>query len=170
MDYAEGIKLTDPRRMAIYFAKYGTSGGKEYQHQVPREWCTTVLVCDGCGSEYDDRDECPDCGSVEAELVEHGTGPGRFWGYRGLAPVLAIRQVSPDIGVQAGRLLRRWYRAKRLTKTVIVERVERSTGRIYTRQTRTRKQLFKHSRGFATVNDGPAFAAHLARNLSPTTS
>ena len=26
-DYAEGIKLTDPRRMALYFAKYGAAGG-----------------------------------------------------------------------------------------------------------------------------------------------
>ena len=78
VDYAEGIKLTDPRRMAIYFAKYGTSGGKEYQHQVPREWCTAVLVCDDCGTDYDvDRDDCPECGGIEAELVEHGSGPGR---------------------------------------------------------------------------------------------
>lgn len=28
VDYAEGIKLTDPRRMAIYFAKYGTAGAR----------------------------------------------------------------------------------------------------------------------------------------------
>ena len=27
VDYAEGIRLTDPRRMAVYFAKYGTAGG-----------------------------------------------------------------------------------------------------------------------------------------------
>jgi hypothetical protein len=26
VDYAEGIRLTDPRRMAVYFAKYGTDG------------------------------------------------------------------------------------------------------------------------------------------------
>ncbi len=166
VDYAEGIKLTDPRRMAIYFAKYGTSGGKEYQHQVPREWCTAVLVCDDCTAEYDaDHDDCPECGSLEAELVEHGSGPGRFWGYRGLRPVLAIRQVTADVGVQAGRLLRRWYRAKRLTRTVTVERVEQATGRVYTRRSRVRKRLFARGRGFACVNDGPAFASQLARQL-----
>ena len=60
VDYAEGIKLTDPRRMAIYFAKYGTGGRKDYQHRVPREWLSVTLVCDGCGREYDaDLEEAP---------------------------------------------------------------------------------------------------------------
>jgi GNAT superfamily N-acetyltransferase len=35
VDYAQGIKLNDPRRMAVYFANYGTAGSKEYQHRVP---------------------------------------------------------------------------------------------------------------------------------------
>jgi hypothetical protein len=29
-----------------------------------------------------------------------------------------------------------------------------------------RKRLFSHNRGFATVNDGPAFASQLARYLN----
>ncbi|MGH3936129.1 MAG: hypothetical protein ACRDS1_14330, partial [Pseudonocardiaceae bacterium] len=123
VDYAEGIKMTDPRRMAVYFAKYGTAGGKEYQHRVPAEWVRSHLVCAGCGREYDQaRDECPDCGCGDAELVETGSA-GRFWGYRGLRPVLATRQVSPAVGIAAGRVLRRWYRAKGLTKRVTVRRV-----------------------------------------------
>ncbi|MGH3900135.1 MAG: rolling circle replication-associated protein, partial [Pseudonocardiaceae bacterium] len=114
VDYAEGIKGTDPRRMAVYFAKYGTAGGKEYQHHVPTEWITSYLVCEDCGRDYDQAwDECPDCGCPEAELVEEGSA-GRFWGYRGLRPVLAVRQVSPQAGIAAGRVLRRWYRAKGL--------------------------------------------------------
>jgi hypothetical protein len=47
--YAEGIRLTDPRGMAVYFAKYGATGRKEYQHHVPREY-------------PEDGDECLDCG------------------------------------------------------------------------------------------------------------
>lgn len=59
VDYAEGIKLTDPRQMAVYFTKYGTAGGKNYQHRVPAEWCSAALVCDGCAAEYDtDLDAC----------------------------------------------------------------------------------------------------------------
>jgi hypothetical protein len=153
--------------MAVYFAKYGTAGRKDYQHHVPREWITSVLICDECGREYpEDRDECPDCGCLDAELLDTGGGPGRFWGYRGLRPVLAIRQVSPAVGVAAGRVLRRWYRAKRLTKQITVQRVERATGCIRYRRCRKRKQLLAHNRGFVVVNDGPAVASQLARYLN----
>jgi hypothetical protein len=168
VDYAEGIKLTDPRRMAVYFAKYGTGGRKDYQHRVPQEWLSVTLVCDDCGGDYGpDLHECPECGCLDAELVETGAGPGRFWGYRGLHPVLATRQVTPTIGIAAGRVLRRWYRAKGLTKTVLVQRVDQATGRVYLRRSRKRRRLFVHGRGFACVNDGPAFASQLARYLGP---
>jgi len=167
VDYAEGIKLTDPRRMAVYFAKYGTAGAKDYQHRVPTEWLTSVLVCDECGTDYDQAlDECPDCGSLDAELVDTGGGPGRYWGYRGLTPVLATRQVAPEVGIQAGRVLRRWYRAKGLACKITVPRVEQATGRITYRRTTIRRKLFVHGRGFICVNDGPAFASQLARYLS----
>ena len=50
LDYAEGLRATDPRRVAAYFTKHGLMASKEYQHHVPPEWS------------------------------EPGTGPGRFWG------------------------------------------------------------------------------------------
>jgi hypothetical protein len=147
--------------MAIYFAKYGTGGRKDYQHRVPPEWLSYALVCDDCGTEYDaELDECPDCGSLDAELVETGCGPGRFWGYRGLTPVLAARQVTPDNGIAAGRVLRRWYHAKGLTQT---------RGRVRSRRMRKRRRLFGNGRGFACVNDGPASASQLARYLNAIT-
>jgi hypothetical protein len=60
VDYAEGARLTDPRRMAVYFAKYGTAGRKKYQHHIPRELLISVLICNECGHEYsEERDECP---------------------------------------------------------------------------------------------------------------
>ena len=166
VDYAEGIRATDPRRMAVYFAKYGTAGAKEYQHRVPEEWVTSYLVCQGCGRDYDQTwDECPDCGCLEGELVEVGSA-GRFWGYRGLRPVLAVRQVTPAVGIAAGRVLRRWYRAKGLTREVSVARVDQATGRVRYRRCRTRKRLMAHNRGFVVVNDGPAVASQLARYLT----
>ncbi len=173
VDYAQGIKLTDPRRMAVYFAKYGAAAtGKEYQHQVPREWLTTVLVCVDCGAGYDeDRDECPDCGCPDADVTEEGS-VGRFWGYRGLHRELAIRQVTPEVGIAAGRIARRWYRAKGLTRTITVQRVEQSTGRVTYRRSTVRKRLFAHGRGFLCVKDGAEFASQLARYLAtlPTSS
>jgi hypothetical protein len=169
VDYAQGLSLTDPRRMAVYFAKYGTSGGKEYQHTVPTEWLHTELVCTDCGCVYEeDRDECPDCGSFDAEVIEHGSA-GRFWGYRGLHRALAIRQVTPETAIAAARIARRWYRAKGLTRTITVERVEQSTGRMYRRRTTVRRELFRHGRGFICVNDGTAFASQLASYLHSRT-
>ncbi|MGI9062393.1 MAG: hypothetical protein ACR2FQ_01025 [Pseudonocardiaceae bacterium] len=49
--------------------------------------------------------ECPDCGCPDADLVETGS-EGRFWGYRGLHRLLAIRQATPDVGIAAGRIAR----------------------------------------------------------------
>jgi hypothetical protein len=130
------------------------------------------MRCEDCGTEYSEPDGegeeafCPVCGAYTAQLVEGPGGTGRFWGYWGLRPVIAVRQVTPMLGIQAGRIMRRWYRAKHLTKKVTVQRVDRATGRIYTRRSTVRKQLFIHNRGFAVVNDGPAFATQLARYLN----
>jgi hypothetical protein len=38
IDWAEGLRQHDPRRVATYFAKHGVLAGKEYQHEVPAEW------------------------------------------------------------------------------------------------------------------------------------
>jgi len=150
----------------VYFAKYGTAGSKEYQHRVPREWIDAYLVCDDCGRDYpEDHDECPDCGCYDAEVIEVGSA-GRFWGYRGLRPVLAVREVTPDDGIRAGRTLRRWYRAKGHTKRIRHQRVDAATGRVRYRTTNVRKRLFAANRGFVTVNDGPAMASQLARYLT----
>lgn len=71
------------------------------------------------------------------------------------------------MGIAAGRVLRRrWYRAKRLTKQITVQRVERTTGRVRYRRCRKRKQLMAHNREFVIVNDGPAVASQLARYLN----
>jgi hypothetical protein len=70
------------------------------------------------------------------------------------------------VGIAAGRVLRRWYRSKGLTKQVTVVRVEQSTGCVYYRRSRKRKRLFARNRGFVAVNDAPAMASQLARYLT----
>ena len=134
VDYAEGIKLTDPRRMAIYFAKYGTGGRKDYQHRVPPEWLSLALVVRRLRRRVRRRPRrVPRLRQPRRRTRRdrHRTRP--VLGLPRPHPVLAARQVTPDIGIAAGRVLRRWYRAKGLTKTVLVERVEQTTGRIRTR-------------------------------------
>jgi hypothetical protein len=72
------------------------------------------------------------------------------------ARALATRQVPPETGIVAGRVLRRWHRVKGLTKQVTVaRRVEQTTGRVYYRRSRKRKRLFAHNRGFASSTTVP---------------
>ncbi len=56
--------------------------------------------------------------------------------------VLAVREVTPADGIRAGRLLRRWYRAKGLTRRIRRQRVDQATGRVIFRSTTARKVLF----------------------------
>ncbi|MCF7552261.1 hypothetical protein [Pseudonocardia sp. WMMC193] len=169
VDYAQGLKLTDPRRMAIYFAKYGAAAtGKEYQHHVPPEWMDVHLACRNCGNEYGKSIErCPACRCPDAEALQRKSA-GRFWGYRNLQRELAVREVTPAVAIAAGRVARRWYRAKGLTKTNHRLRVDRHTGRALYRPSRARKILFGTGRGFVCVNNGADFASQLASYLRLT--
>lgn len=135
VDYAEGLRATDPRRVAVYFTKHGSFQAKEYQHCVPELW------------------QAP------------GKGPGRFWGYWGLEKARAGAELTPMDAVRVARTLRRWARAQGTTRQVTRPRVEQATGRIRYRNTRTRVVRCKSGRGWVSVNDGPAFAATLARLL-----
>src|SRR5699024_855361 len=81
MDWNEGLRATDPKRVAVYFTKHGGASGKEYQHCVPQRW------------------------------REPGQGPGRFWGYWGLKPRYATTAVTTSVGILAGRIIRRYSRA-----------------------------------------------------------
>ena len=129
--YAEGVKLTNPRRMAAYFAKYGTGGRKDSQHRVRPEMLPAAQVCDDCGTEYDaDRGDCPDCDCLDAGLVDMDAGPDGSGATAACNPFWPPVRSHAAVGIAAGRMLRRWYRAKYLTKTVPVERVERATGRV----------------------------------------
>lgn len=90
VDMGEGLRMRDPRRMAVYFLKHATPGSgassKEYQHRVPEAWMRSG-------------------------------GPGRFWGDHGVE-VVGIRhgagrarsEVGVDVRtfVQLRRFLRRW--------------------------------------------------------------
>lgn len=152
VDYAEGLRASDPRRVATYFAKHGGATAKEYQHCVPEEW------------------------------HEPGEGPGRFWGYWVLERKLATVAVRPDVGTQAGRVLRRHSRAQQVTRQATRPRVKggrpiskypeviglagamlmESRTKVSYRRSRTRAVRAKNGRGWLMVNDGPAFAMELS--------
>lgn len=156
VDYAEGARLSDPRRAAIYFTKHGSFSAKEYQHCVPDAW------------------------------TGPGDGPGRFWGYRQMERVPRAVEVSPRDAQQAARLIRRWARAKGITQEVRAPRVRggrvipkehevvglagaqlvESRGRVRHRRSRRRVDRMRNGAGWVSVNDGAAFASQLARWLA----
>lgn len=79
-----GVKYSDPRRTAIYFAKHASksAGSKEYQHVVPGLW------------------QRPDA------------GPGRFWGYSGLRRAVVEVELDEWSALRAKRVLRHVTRAR----------------------------------------------------------
>ena len=137
IDYREGLRARDPKRLAVYFSKHGgAAGSKEYQHKVPLEW------------QHPER------------------GPGRFWGYRGLKPVRAEVYVAQDTYLRVRRTLRRLSRSKRLIRTARVPRVQTATGVITWRTVHRPLVHLDHggmAGGFLLVNDGPALASALSR-------
>ncbi|MFJ3561751.1 hypothetical protein ACIPRM_39095 [Streptomyces anulatus] len=152
VDFREGERMRDPRRLAVYFTKHGSYGAKEYQNQVPKQW------------------------------AEPGKGPGRFWGYWGLESAAVAVEIDPAAAVWAARLLRRYAAAQgrtdltrnkegfvtaerriRTTRETRVQRVDTRTGTIRYRKSRVPVVRMRGGRGFLCVNDGPAVAAQLAR-------
>ncbi|MGW3304841.1 hypothetical protein [Streptomyces rubiginosohelvolus] len=156
VDGDEGERMTDPKRLAIYFTKHGSYGAKEYQNQVPPEW------------------------------QQPGAGPGRFWGYKGLEKATAGVELAPADAVFVARTMRRLARSQGVTRQVTVRRTAGGYARAvtddgtlgglagaqYLTPTRTRYRKVRRpvvrlasGAGFLCVNDGPALAAGLARAL-----
>jgi hypothetical protein len=154
LDWDNGLRSRDPKRVAVYFTKHGSFKAKEYQNCVPEAW------------------------------QQPGQGPGRFWGYWGLRPARVGIKVLPSDGIKAGRILRRWSRAQRTTRQATVKRVQGGTAtsaytdviglagaevlsrKVRYRTSRVRVRRLPGNRGWVSVNDGAAFASQLARWLT----
>jgi hypothetical protein len=152
VDYAEALKCTDPKRLAVYFSKHGQYRDKEYQHNVPELW------------------QAP------------GAGPGRFWGYWGVKPLVAAVELSGSDYVLAARIMRRyasrvrvwdelagsWKYVRAMTPAKPRKDVDHATGEVVWRKRRRRMRVRRFAEsgsGFLVVNDGPALAHQLARAL-----
>ena len=157
IDVLNGLKACDPKRLAIYFTKHSSPnlhGDKEYQHIVPEPW------------------------------RQAGRGPGRFWGVYGLKKAIAVVEIAQDAYLAARRIVRRWSRSQavygnsvdRFPTAVVprtsvrhVARIDSDTGAVEHRRVRRRRTLCNQgglAGGYALVNNGPDFAAQLARAIS----
>ncbi|MCP5025811.1 MAG: hypothetical protein GY929_05960, partial [Actinomycetia bacterium] len=77
VDWSEGLRASDPNRLAAYFSAYSTGkGGKEYQHHPPEGWANP-----------------------------NGSA-GRHWGYRAVEFVRAEVRLSRDQMIEVQRFLR----------------------------------------------------------------
>lgn len=141
VDEYEGAKCTDPKRVAVYFAKHGLLAGKEYQNNPPAEW------------------------------VESGLTVGRFWGYRGISPVEVPVEVAPSDALTVSRTLRKLYAVSavaerggnRYTRPVRVWRTNLATGVQSARKVTRPVRRMRGSAGFVSCNDGPSLALVLER-------
>ncbi|MFJ9448653.1 hypothetical protein ACIRRH_43740 [Kitasatospora sp. NPDC101235] len=151
IDYAEGMKASDPKRLAMYFAKHGSYAAKEYQHEVPDLW------------------------------KRPGKGPGRFWGYWGIEVATVAVEVDWEMYLLTSRTMRRWaartriwdpklnegkggHRWVKAVRTVRVPRgVNPETGVIKMRNVTRPIQRMTRVSGFLCVNNGPEFAKVLSR-------
>lgn len=95
IDYAEGARARNPRSLAQYFSKHGSYSAKAYQNEVPELW------------------------------RESGKSVGRFWGYRGLKPLVRGITITADESIKMARILRalgsrstRWNGTTRKVETV----------------------------------------------------
>lgn len=134
VDWAEGLRASDPVRVAVYFTKHGSAnyGDKEYQNRAPDEWLTEGKVL------------------------------GRFWGYWLLDAVEIAVPVERHRAVYAARVLRRWTRASQRTRREVVWRTNSETGEVYRRHARRRVRRMRGHAGFVSVNDAPHLAEQLA--------
>lgn len=189
VDYAEGTRFSDPKRIAAYFSKHGVFQAKEYQNEIPEHW--------------------------RAQILEDGHGGARFWGYwqlekaevtvelqprRGAArraafvdgePVRHYRErmpvdydgmtiphyvrseedpTPPPEQVVLMRHLRKLARAQSWIERREVPRmrVNVDTGEVRVRRRKVRRRrvlLAGQASGFLVVNDGAATAADCARLL-----
>lgn len=140
VDYAEGTRYADPRRLARYFAGHSLkhADGKEYQHVLPESW------------------------------RQPGDGPGRWWGAWGLSVARTTVELDFRAFLAARRTLRRLSRSQGLSRPVVVDRVNTRTGVVFRRRVNRRlRPLLSTSGlvgGWLLLNDAPAAASTLSRH------
>lgn len=137
VDLYEASKMSDPKRVAVYFTKHGLLAGKDYQNNPPAEWEGTGSVGRFWGRWKLDAVEVPvEVGPAEALLLSRFL---RRWQHqhRYLRRKVVLRtELRGDVLVEHFRTVHR--------------PVRRMPG----------------SAGFLSVNDGPSVAMMLDRVLA----
>jgi hypothetical protein len=151
IDYREGARAVDPRRLAVYFAKHGAYGAKEYQNEAPAEW----LENGGAGRFWGVIGLSAAVAAVEVDPVTA----------QAVARILRRLEYS-----------KRYRQQLRILRCKCHTRVDKTTGELPAkhRQACFRwntvvVRRFRGSLGYVIVNDAPSLAAGLARAVERST-
>lgn len=139
VDFREGLRATDPRRLAVYFSKHGTYEVKSYQDSPPAAWSTN-----GTGRIWGYWGLLPSRTVVEVSLED------------AIATARLLRRWERSKGVVITRPVWRARRRDAATGAVIEWR---------RRRCRVRQARMPHTAGFLVVNDGRSTAEWVGRYL-----
>lgn len=194
IDYREGARFSDPRRIAVYFSKHGQFADKEYQNEMPEHWRRAIVEGRSGGARFwgywqlEKAVETvelrvgPPPRRLEDEPVMHRHATPRRGETGEYTEVTSIMSDCPETPVYPDdrdvvvvrRHLRKLARARSYVKPTSVERwsvdVETGVVKVRRRKVNRRFQYFNGQRaGFLVVNDGPSTARDIARLLGTPT-
>lgn len=153
VDFAEGSRMSDPKRLAVYFVRHNAKGGKSkaYQHRVPGGWAKAGRWWGTWGlSRVEAEVEVEPWELLEVRRLLRrwvdsqevkGKRSGDPWTVRECSPRCAPMQVPRGIA-STGEQRRRW-----VSRRYRIGSLRQSLG------------------GFVVANDGPALAAMISRHL-----
>lgn len=140
--FGEGLKCSDPKRLAVYFGKHGAYREKEYQNTVPDDWGSVGRFWGFWGLKplAATADMAPD----DYQLAKR-----------------IMRRYSARVQTRDG-----WQKSVGQVD-VWRRRIDYQTGEVVYRRRRATRPVrrFTGKGGFLIVNNGPQVAAELARAL-----
>jgi hypothetical protein len=153
IDFAEGMRSSDPKRIAVYFTKHGQFRAKEYQNHPPPEW----QEAGGCGRFWGYR-------GLHRAVVTVELGPAEYLtAARTLRRWARAQHVTRQVSAPRARGGRADPQRRDVIGLAGAQLLD--AHRVKRRTVRRRARYLHRGGGFVCVNDGPAMAAALARYL-----
>jgi hypothetical protein len=154
VDFADGMRSSDPKRIAVYFTKHGQFRAKEYQNHPPPEW----QEAGGCGRFWGYR-------GLHRAVVTVELGPAEYLtAARTLRRWARAQHVTRQVAAPRARNGRMHPAAREVIGLAGAQLLD--AHRVKRRTVRRRARYLHRGGGFICTGDGPALAAALARYLA----
>jgi len=146
VDYTEGARVKDPKRLGVYFSKHGSFAAKDYQNNAPEEWDGTSV----------------------------GRFWGYWHLQRAVSAVEVAPDVARLVLRTARRYSDSRSYMVQVSRWRKVTTVDRETGELgwkwRKRRTKVWVKRLRGPAGYLVVNDGPVLASALARYAGMSTT